>query len=107
MWHYIYTHTHTHTMPLQIFLRIRSALSLSRHSKCNEFGLKPAVMRDGGRRIRFGNAVSGHLKGKSDSHSIQILPIHLNHKLKVCYSEVLHNKLLFISKHIERIQFGM
>jgi hypothetical protein len=30
-------------MHLQIFLRIRSALSLLRHSKCNEFGLKPAV----------------------------------------------------------------
>lgn len=26
--------------------------------------------------------MSGHLKGKRDSYSIQILPIHLNHKLK-------------------------
>jgi hypothetical protein len=27
--------------------------------------------------------------------------------MKVYYSDVLHNSLLFISKHIERIQFGI
>jgi hypothetical protein len=84
MWYFIYIYIYKHTMPLQIFLRIRSALCLLRHSKCNEFGLKSAVsmMRRGGRRIRFGNAVSGHLKGKRDSYSIQILQIYVSHKIK-------------------------
>jgi hypothetical protein len=81
-----HTHTHTHTRCL-----CKSSYLFAQHfpswdtQNTMSLAWNPQWVKCGGggwRWILFGNAVSGHLKGKRDSYSIQIVPIHLKHKWK-------------------------